>query len=212
MDIHAPESPIHSLRDFAIHIAVVTVGILIALGLEGVREAVLTHRLIRETRTSFRQELSGSLRDMQDETQRIEAGEATLLSLAHQLPELGSQHPEQVVAALEAIHDPNYFFATNSWQAALSSGVLAHLHTDEAAAYAWSAEGTRIYTALQNDTRVSGDRAIAFWKAHPHPTPELSEQGMELVLLYERNQSSLVYVAPQTRSGLENAWRAAGGH
>ena len=38
MDIHAPDKPVHSLREFFIHIAIVTIGILIALGLEGVRE------------------------------------------------------------------------------------------------------------------------------------------------------------------------------
>ena len=57
MDIHPPEGPTNSLKDFAIHIVVVTIGILIALGLEGVREMVYAHTLVRETRENFRREI-----------------------------------------------------------------------------------------------------------------------------------------------------------
>ena len=39
MDIHAPDKPILTLREAASHLTIVTVGILIALSLEGVVES-----------------------------------------------------------------------------------------------------------------------------------------------------------------------------
>ncbi|HVG92287.1 MAG TPA: hypothetical protein VNB54_12420, partial [Alphaproteobacteria bacterium] len=38
MEIHHPESPIHSTREFLFHMFTVVLGILIALGMEGVVE------------------------------------------------------------------------------------------------------------------------------------------------------------------------------
>jgi hypothetical protein len=58
MDLHAPEGPIRSLKDFATHLCVVTVGILIALGLEQLVEAHHRARLGEEAVSGFRHELS----------------------------------------------------------------------------------------------------------------------------------------------------------
>ncbi len=57
MEIHGPDKAVHSWKDFGIHIAIVTIGILIALSLEGVRETVHEHRLVRDARDTFRVEL-----------------------------------------------------------------------------------------------------------------------------------------------------------
>ena len=35
MDVHAPHEPIHTWRDFFIHLITITVGLLIAISLEG---------------------------------------------------------------------------------------------------------------------------------------------------------------------------------
>ena len=39
MEIHAPIGKVVSIKEFATHILIVTIGILIALGLEGIRES-----------------------------------------------------------------------------------------------------------------------------------------------------------------------------
>ncbi len=57
MDIHAPKGPVHSLKDFSLHILIVTIGILIALGLEGIRETIHEHYQIQETRDLLRKDL-----------------------------------------------------------------------------------------------------------------------------------------------------------
>lgn len=60
MDIHPPEKPIHSVRDFLIQIFTITCGILIALGLE---DLVTSHReaaLLAQTRAALTTEMQGN--------------------------------------------------------------------------------------------------------------------------------------------------------
>jgi hypothetical protein len=56
LDIDPPEKPIKSLKDFAIHILTVTIGILIALALESLVEAHRHHELVAHARADFRAE------------------------------------------------------------------------------------------------------------------------------------------------------------
>jgi hypothetical protein len=72
MDIHPPEGPTHSFKDFAIHIGVVTIGILIALSLEGIRETIHEHRLVREARENFRIEMLQDQAHMKREISNVQ--------------------------------------------------------------------------------------------------------------------------------------------
>ena len=209
MDIHAPHEPVHTFKDFTIHIAIVTIGIIIALSLDGLRETLREHRLVRETRENFRKELQPSHTYMLDELARVTAGREKLKALANDAPALAQQHPEQIVARLEAIDNPYYFFSANTWQSALSTGALAHMGTDEVLAYASAAEGTRVYVDLQAQTMDAQTRAIAFWRAHPHPTPDQTTEGEERILLFARDELLLANVAPQAQDDYKKALDAA---
>jgi hypothetical protein len=57
MDVHAPHEPIHSWRDIAIHLGIVTVGLFIALSLEALVEHIHNRHLVAEARANVRQEL-----------------------------------------------------------------------------------------------------------------------------------------------------------
>jgi hypothetical protein len=57
MDVHAPHEPIHNWRDFAIHLTIVTIGLFIALSLEGLIEHIHQRHLVRDARANLHQEL-----------------------------------------------------------------------------------------------------------------------------------------------------------
>jgi hypothetical protein len=209
MEFHAPESPIHSFKDFAVHIAVVTCGILIALGLESVREAVHTHTLVRETRENVRFEMSVNLHDSQDEIPRISFYRARLKSLIGDLPTLAQEHPEQINARLAEVENPGYFFTANSWQSALSTGALEHMSTDEVSVYGGVAESIKIYSAMQRDAQAEQARSKAFFTAHPHLTPDQLAEGTEHLLLFYDAERELANVGPQMKEDVERALRAA---
>lgn len=209
MELHAPESPIHSFKDFAVHIAVVTCGILIALGLEGVREAVHNHTLVRETRENVRFEMNINLDHSKDELPRVTLYSAELKSLLADLPTLAQQHPGQISARLMEIENPGYFFVSNSWQSALSTGALEHLSTAEVTAYGGAAESIKIYSSMQKDAETEEARSKAFFTAHPHLSPDQLAEGTEHLLLFYNAERQLANVGPQMRDQVERAFNVA---
>jgi hypothetical protein len=79
LDVDPPEKPIKSLKDFAVHILTVTIGILIALGLDALVDAYRHHALIEHARADFSAEF------MQNRTKL--ALEATASQAVKQEPE-----------------------------------------------------------------------------------------------------------------------------
>jgi hypothetical protein len=69
VEIHAPDKPILTLKEALVHLSIVTVGILIALSLEGTLEWVRHRALVRETRQS----LTGEMRDNERDIQFLQA-------------------------------------------------------------------------------------------------------------------------------------------
>jgi hypothetical protein len=61
VDVHPPEHPIRSVKDFLIQIVTVTIGILIALSLEGLIEHRRDAELVAHARAQFRAELQTNL-------------------------------------------------------------------------------------------------------------------------------------------------------
>ena len=209
MDIHAPDRPILSLKEFFVHILVVTCGILIALGLEGLRETIHNHRLVRETREMVRQEMTVNLDHCADELPRVTRYSKELKDLATDLPTLAREHPEEVAKRLKQESNPGYFFVANSWQAALSTGAVEHMSPDEVIAYGGSAEGIKIYSGLQREAEDQEASTKAYFAAHPKMTADQLAEGTERLLVLSHAEQSLANVAPQMKDDMERALRAS---
>ncbi len=65
MDIHPPTGPVESLKDFFTHLLIVTVGILIALSLEGLLEWHRHRELADEARANIISEIRANEKDLQ---------------------------------------------------------------------------------------------------------------------------------------------------
>jgi hypothetical protein len=209
MEIHAPEAPIRGAKDFFVHISIVTIGILIALGLDGLREMLRERHLVRETRANFHHEFEGNRQDAGRELSQILLARDKLASILKAMPDLALQHPEDLAHQLSQLNNPYYFFAANSWQAALSTGVLAHMSPEEVAAYASATEAVRRYTQVQTGALDAETHALAIVHAHPHPTvADVAEENAALFSLY-RNELIMVSVCPQMQKDIESALRAS---
>ena len=209
MEIHAPEGPVHSFKDFLIHIAIVTLGILIAFGLEGLREATHTRHLLRETRESMHQEMTADLEHIHLECGYVTMDGTTLKSLSEAMPALAQRSPLEFGARLRDVHNPGYILVANAWEAALSTGVLAHMPTAEVAAYAYAAQGIRKYNALQDTARPAEHLLKAFAAAHPMPPAADLPQETELLLIFASAESDMSYMCPQVTGDIERAARAS---
>jgi hypothetical protein len=66
LDVHAPHERIHGLKDFTVHLLTITVGLLIAVGIEGLVALHREHTLVREAREMLREEIEYNGRQMKD--------------------------------------------------------------------------------------------------------------------------------------------------
>ncbi len=209
MDIHAPDKPLHNVKDFAIHIAVVTIGILIALGLEGLREVVHDHALVRETRENFTLELEKDRTAARLELERDQQVFAMLNQLVQDLPALERDHPEQISARLAQVSNAGYFLPADTWQAALSTGALAHFSPAELSKYSLAFYAIRAYSEVQRSSRPNEERARAFFAARTTYSPAELAEGTERLILFQHSQEGLVQVCGEMQAELDKVLPAA---
>ena len=135
MDIHPPEGPTRSFKDFAIHILIVTIGILIALGLEGIRATEHEHDLRVETRKMFSDELQGDLDKLVRERDNVREKSGLLDGVLRDFPQL-VKDPDELQKRVDHLQPSFYGFRGTGWGAASASGVLAYMKNDEANRFA----------------------------------------------------------------------------
>ena len=66
IDVHPPDEPIHGWRDFLLHLFTITIGLLIALSLEGLVEWQHHRHLVHEAETSLHAEIQSNAKDLPD--------------------------------------------------------------------------------------------------------------------------------------------------
>lgn len=66
IDVHPPHEPIHGWRDFLLHLLTITIGLLIALSLEGLVEWQHHRHLVHEAEASLRTEIENNAKGLAD--------------------------------------------------------------------------------------------------------------------------------------------------
>lgn len=73
MEVHAPHEPIHSWRDFFIHIATITIGLLIAIALEQTVEWIHHRHIVHVARENIRHEMQTNRREASIDLRSVQA-------------------------------------------------------------------------------------------------------------------------------------------
>ena len=204
MEIHGPEGPTNSFKDFAIHIVIVTIGILIALGLEGIRETIYIHRTVRDARENFHVELVGNRRNLDRELKNDKETLIKLDQIIADLPKL-RKDPATLRDRVAKIYPSGYFFSSSRWESALSTGALGHMSVDEVNHYAQVNFLVHVYTNLEGQTNTDWQQLEAFFSAHQNPNPQEIDTGVEKLFLYRADTRSLKQVAEEFSGSLDQA-------
>jgi hypothetical protein len=131
MDIHPPEHPIRSLRDFLVQIFTVTVGIIIALGLE----ALVTWRgdvaLARAARADFTAELTANIDKINQQLPGMK-GDQTWMAAMITWGEAKLKHAP--TKSPPDLPDSRRFVVMSNaaWDTALATQAIHHLRFTEA--------------------------------------------------------------------------------
>jgi hypothetical protein len=204
MEIHGPEGPTNSFKDFAIHIVIVTIGILIALGLEGVRETIYEHRTVRDARENFQAEFQGNRSNLDKELKNDKRTLEQLDSIIADLPKL-RLNSSQLAQRITDLKPSGYFFSNSRWESALSTGALGHMSVDEVNRYAEANFMVHTYTSLENQASTDWGQLEAFFSAHQDPNPTELNSGVEKLFVYRNDVRGLNQVGEEFSNSLNNA-------
>lgn len=142
MELHVPHGSVRSIKDFLVHIGIVTVGVIIALGLSQLVEAYHRSRMAAETMEGFHREITfaetqvkGVVDAIPAWRRQIEAEITKLSAMPQGEGQVPIQYPE---AAYQIIRKA-------SWDTAIATQVLEALPPDKVRGYELAYEDLSIF-------------------------------------------------------------------
>ncbi len=135
IDVHPPHEPIHGWRDFLLHLATITIGLLIALSLEGLVEWQHHRHLVHEAEASLSTEIKSNESRLADVLAGVRKQQATLKQDVVILDQL-IKDPKSNAHQQMSISFRIVGFDSVSWKTAQNTGALAYMPYDRAQQYA----------------------------------------------------------------------------
>ena len=133
MEVHPPHKPIHSIREFMVHLLAITIGLLIALGLEASVERLHYRSLVREARENMAQEIRENQKNLRLELKALPGEKRELEGVLRMAADLQHSRPAQQHGNFNWIVTR---LGESAWNTTASSGALAHMPYTEAREYA----------------------------------------------------------------------------
>jgi len=134
LDVHAPHGKLEGIKDFLLHLFTITVGLLIALGLEGCVERYQKAELRREAEANLRLEMKDNQKKLAGWQPVMHEEEKTLSLVLDFIAAKKAHKPYQLGSinlgfSIRQLSDA-------SWRTASATGALALLDYNEAQGYA----------------------------------------------------------------------------
>jgi hypothetical protein len=123
LDIHLPHGKLLGIKEFFLHLFTITIGLLIALSLEGWVEHVHHRHLAREAEDGLRAEIANNVHEVVRQRQMIKNGQKKLEADLKILAELRA-HPHAKMGHIDLLIGMGGF-DDMAWKNAQSTGALA---------------------------------------------------------------------------------------
>lgn len=134
MDIHPPQGPVRNLKDFFLHLSIVTLGIVIALSLDGLLEWHHHRHLVHEARANITREIQDNKADLDSALSNAPAVEKSEEEALHFIEDLIA-HQKTEVHALNLSYGIVELHRS-SWDTAQTTGAVSYMKYDEVKRYA----------------------------------------------------------------------------
>jgi hypothetical protein len=138
LDVHVPHEKIHGMRDFFLHLFTITIGLLIALSLEGCVEWQHHRHLVREAEAALHDEIENNAKQVANIRQQVQNHrtqlDQDLAVLAQMRTHAGVHDTLSLGFSMQSFDDV-------SWKTAQTTGAFAYMP------YADAREFSDIYSA-----------------------------------------------------------------
>jgi hypothetical protein len=163
MEVHAPHKPLTSWPEIGLHLAIVTVGILIALSLEGLRQWHEHRGIAAEARTKLEKEITANREELEkDFLARESAAEqeaADMLGIA-----------DSLMAGVQPVNEfhmdyPLILLQSASRSTAEVTGAFGYMEYDEVQGFAAAYQFQQTFERLHQDGLTKGTLVYASGKS-----------------------------------------------
>ena len=153
IDVHPPHEPIHGWRDFLLHLLTITIGLLIALSLEGCVEWQHHRHLVHEAEASLHAEIQSNAKGIPEALAGLHKNQDDLKHDVDVLKYIIKNHKSPEKDSL-SIGFGIRTFDDISWKTAQSTTALSYMSYAQAEEYAdiYTAQ-TELYNAEQQAAR-----------------------------------------------------------
>jgi hypothetical protein len=134
MEIHTPDAPVHSVRDFVVHLLMISLGVLIALGAEGIVEFVHHRHVVEQARANLMAEMRVNHETLDDNLPRLRKNQDLL---EQTLADLQKLRADRKAKTRDINLNLNFFsLSDTSWRTAQATGALALMNYAQAEDFA----------------------------------------------------------------------------
>jgi hypothetical protein len=201
MEISPPHHPVRSLKEALVHILIVTIGILIALSLDGIREGFRERRLVQDARDNFQLDIRANETHLASETGNLRKVEQ---AISADLAQMKGSDAAAAGPLKEPIQPGFYFFRTTSWDTALSTGALGRMDPAEVSRYADIHEDVLFYTAIQGEA-LKAYLDLQALQSLPNLSREQIQRRQETLVLLQQYFRVLLHLAEEFSNNLAAA-------
>jgi len=205
LEIHAPDRPLLTVKEAAVHLLIVTVGILIALSLEGIVEYIHHKTIVREARAIMREEIEANQKDLDQtitrmalQTADLQKGIKTFSAMA-----AGEKPAVEKMPYLLTYRSADPHKAAHA--TAELMGAFAYMDYREVSRYAAMYDAQDRFLEAQAAALRDGTTAFGWFQQRDVKTAAPAD----LVVLSERLRQTLatMTVAGQFAAGLQRRYR-----
>jgi hypothetical protein len=191
VEVHAPEHPILTLKQAAVHLAIVTAGVLIALSFEGILEWSHHRSLVREAKANLTSELQANKKELERFIGKIGPMRDKLLqTVAVVNAPSAPGNLEEAASLFRPGSNPNYIMipydraelGAASRTTAEITGAFALMEYGEVTKYATVYDRQALFNKVQDDVLSSALSAASlglildFQKASPAELQDVKRQ------------------------------------
>jgi hypothetical protein len=169
LDVHPPHSRIHGIGEFFLHLFTITVGLLIAVGIEGAATRHEHRKLAQEATDSLTAEIRRNLASTQDALKSIEKQQATMKANLAALAKI-QENPKSAKAQDTHI-DASFGSATlesTAWRTAQATGALSYMPYERAQKF--SGIYDQVQSLEKSQEAIMEDEAQFFGILHRYTT------------------------------------------
>lgn len=150
LDVHAPHEPVHGFKDFLLHLLTITVGLLIALGLENAAEAWHHRQQRHEADESIRQEMRDNEGDLAAVHAAIAKETQNLTGVLEFLNARSENRPYDIHSL--SLDYTQSSLSDSSWSTASATGVLSYMSYEHVQSYARAYQLQAQFVGLERES------------------------------------------------------------